>query len=190
MKIFLYGGTFDPVHLGHTKIIDRISKLCDKIIVLPTYKSPNKNTFPKAGSNNRFEMLNILYEKSKNIKISDYELKQKKTTFSINTINYYKKKYKKAHISFVLGLDLFNSLDRWYKIDEIKEKVDFVVLNRSIDTNNNLNFDDITYIEDFDNELSSSSIRDLLQRNELKQVKKMLPLKVFNYIFDKGLYNC
>tara|TARA_A100001011_G_scaffold377037_1_gene440275 strand:+ start:119 stop:688 length:570 start_codon:yes stop_codon:yes gene_type:complete len=189
LKIFLYGGTFDPVHLGHTKIIDKISLLCHKTIVVPTHKSPGKNNFPNANSNNRYEMLNLLYEKSKNIEISQYELMQNKTTYSVNTINYYKSKYKKANISFVLGLDLFQSLDKWYKIEEIKEKINFVVLNRSNCLKMNNNSEQIKFLEDFNVEVSSSKIRELLKQNEFKQVKKMLPLKVFNYIIDKGLYN-
>ena len=68
MKIFLYGGTFDPVHIGHTKIIDKISLLCDKVIVVPTHKSPGKNNFPIANSIDRYEMLNLLYEKVKILK--------------------------------------------------------------------------------------------------------------------------
>ena len=189
MKIFLYGGTFDPVHIGHTKIIDKISLLCDKVIVVPTHKSPGKNNFPIANSIDRYEMLNLLYEKSKNIEISKYELMQNKTTYSIGTINYYQTKYKKANISFVLGADLFKSIDKWYKIEEIKEKINFVVLNRSNSLKINNNSEQIKYLEDFNIEVSSSNIRKLLKRNEFLKVKKMLPLEVFNFIVDKGMYN-
>lgn len=189
MKIFLYGGTFDPVHIGHTKIIDKISLLCDKVIVVPTHKSPGKNNFPIANSIDRYEMLNLLYEKSKNIEISKYELMQNKTTYSIGTINYYQTKYKKANISFVLGADLFKSIDKWYKIEEIKEKINFVVLNRSNSLKINNNSEQIKYLEDFNIEVSSSNIRELLKRNEFLKVKKMLPLEVFNFIVDKGMYN-
>ena len=60
--------------------------------------------------------------------------------------------------------------------------------NRSNSLKINNNSEQIKHLEDFNIEVSSSNIRELLKRNEFVKVKKMLPSKVFNYIVDKGLY--
>ena len=73
MKIFFYGGTFDPPHIGHKKIIEALLPRCDKMIIFPAKKSPFKKVYPIASNIHRINMLNLLFENNKVI-IDDYEI--------------------------------------------------------------------------------------------------------------------
>ena len=71
MKICLYGGSFDPVHVGHQQIVEKIADSCDKIIIIPTNQSPHKKQMPTARSVDRCEMLKLLFKNNKKIEINN-----------------------------------------------------------------------------------------------------------------------
>ena len=60
MKIFFFGGTFDPPHIGHKMIVDKCYDKCDKFIIFPNLKSPHKIDFGVTHYIHRVEMLRIL----------------------------------------------------------------------------------------------------------------------------------
>ncbi len=125
MKVAIFGGSFDPIHKGHLEIIDKLSKMFDKVIVLPNYQNPLKTNATPA--NKRLEWL----QKSivqKNVEISEFEINQNKPCYTIDTIKYFKQFYDK--ISFVIGADNLATLHKWKNIDELRDLVDFVVVTR------------------------------------------------------------
>ena len=61
MKIFFFGGTFDPPHKGHECIVNHLLPLCDKFIIFPAGLSPSKSDLPLADINHRINMLKILF---------------------------------------------------------------------------------------------------------------------------------
>jgi nicotinate-nucleotide adenylyltransferase len=127
MKIAIFGGSFDPIHKGHLEIIDILSKKFDKVIVLPNYLNPLKNRF-SAPATKRFEWIQKSINNPK-VEINDYEIKQNKPCYTIDTIKHFLKKYDK--ISFVIGADNLTTLDKWKNIDELKKLIDFVVISRN-----------------------------------------------------------
>jgi len=125
MKVAIFGGSFDPIHKGHLEIIDKLSKMFDKVIVLPNYQNPLKTNATPA--NKRLEWL----QKSivqKNVEISKFEINQNKPCYTIDTIKHFKQFYDK--ISFVIGADNLATLHKWKNIDELKNLADFVVATR------------------------------------------------------------
>ncbi|MFW3355418.1 nicotinate (nicotinamide) nucleotide adenylyltransferase [Aliarcobacter butzleri] len=132
MKIAIFGGSFDPIHIAHKAIVKRaLEELeIDKLIIVPTYLNPFKSSFylePKV----RFELLKKVFEKVEKVEISDYEINQEKLSYSFNTVNYLKDLYKASKIYFILGQDNVENLDKWYKIEELKKMVEFVIATRS-----------------------------------------------------------
>ncbi|MCG3718750.1 nicotinate (nicotinamide) nucleotide adenylyltransferase, partial [Aliarcobacter butzleri] len=124
MKIAIFGGSFDPIHIAHKAIVKRaLEELeIDKLIIVPTYLNPFKSNFylePKV----RFELLKKVFEKVEKVEISDYEINQEKLSYSFNTVNYLKDLYKASKIYFILGQDNVENLDKWYKIEELKKMV-------------------------------------------------------------------
>jgi len=79
-KIAVFGGTFNPPHIGHLKIIEKLQALKkhNKIFIIPTYLSPYKELVDYISVQDRLNMLNLLFANIDNIEISDIELKKKK----------------------------------------------------------------------------------------------------------------
>ena len=126
MEVILFGGSFDPIHKGHIEIINQAVNLADKVIVIPNYLNPLKNSF-SAPAELRLKWLKESINNPK-IEISDYEIKQNKPCYTIDTIKYFKQFYDK--ISFVIGADNLVSLHKWKNIDELKKLVKFIVVTR------------------------------------------------------------
>lgn len=177
MEIAIFGGSFDPVHIAHEEIVKKALEQLriDKLIVVPAYLNPFKKKFylePKL----RFSLLKKVFCDYDKVEISDYEILQKKPVFSFNTINYLKNKYCPNKIYFIIGQDNVRDLDKWYKIEEIKKEVEFVVASR--DKNNSLyNYK----ILDIDINISSTKLRKKMNLNyvplEIKEDMKKINLK-------------
>ncbi|MDA7818486.1 nicotinate (nicotinamide) nucleotide adenylyltransferase [Sulfurimonas sp.] len=151
--IALFGGSFDPPHIGHKKIVDSLEKFdyIDKTIVVPTFLNPFKSTFVNTPKR-RFEMLKEMFEDYKYVEISDYEINQKKKVPSIESVKHFLKTYKKIYL--VIGADNLASLEKWYNYNELKKLVTFIVATR----------DDIEIPKEFitlhvDEKISSTQIR-------------------------------
>ena len=132
MRIAIFGGSFDPLHIAHLAIVDNaLSELdIDKLIIVPTYLNPFKNSFyldPKT----RFELLKKVFHKFGKVEVSDYEINQQKPSYSFNTVNYLKNLYNPSKIYLIIGEDNIEDLNKWYKYDELKELVEFVVASRA-----------------------------------------------------------
>jgi len=165
--IALYGGSFDPPHIGHEEVVKALTNLSfiDKIIVMPTFLNPFKKTF-FAPSLLRLAWLKKIFSSSKKVEISSYEVDLKRKVSTIETVKHLKKRYKKIYL--VIGADNLKSLDKWYKYEELREEVTFIIAKR----------DNISVSNDFiklnvDEEISSSSLRTKIDITKLpKKIAK------------------
>jgi nicotinate-nucleotide adenylyltransferase len=126
MEVILFGGSFDPIHKGHLEIIKKATKIADKVIVIPNYLNPLKNSF-SAPAELRLKWLKKSINNPK-VEISDFEIKQNKSCYTIDTIKHFKQNYDK--ISFLIGADNLLTLNRWKNIEELKKLVNFIVVTR------------------------------------------------------------
>ncbi len=187
MKIFIFGGTFDPPHLGHYQIVNRCLSECDKLILMPARLSPNKTKNPVASDNDRLQMLKLMSSNfNGNVVIDDFELKSKwLPNFTIDSITYLSEKYVNAKLVLVLGKDQYINLNKWKSYNKIKSLVDIVCINRP-DVNENIDTSCI-YIDDVDCNISSSMIRSKISKN-INQIIELVPSQVFDYIQKRDLY--
>ena len=131
--IGLYGGAFDPIHKAHISIAQNCIKIIglNKIIFIPTGNSPNNKIM--SAHHHRLEMLNIVC-KDNFFEFSDFEineyLDQKKISYTINTLKYFKKKTGST-LLFILGTDAFSTINSWYKWNEILSYCHLVLIERS-----------------------------------------------------------
>ena len=113
MKIGIYGGAFNPVHLSHMEIVKELlkRKYLDKIIIVPVgnyYKKDELIDFQ-----DRYNMLKLVF-KNKNIIISDFE-NQNKVIYTYQTLDYFQNKYKNDEIYFITGADNIRQITTWKK---------------------------------------------------------------------------
>ena len=175
MKIAIFGGSFDPVHLGHIEIVNKaLQELdVDKIIIMPNYLNPLKKNF-SAPSNLRLKWLKDVFN-NKKVEISDYEIKQNRPVYSIETIKKFRPDY------FIIGSDNLNNLHKWKDIDEILKLTQFVVAKRGKIDKNQLSRYNIKKVLNVDIPISSTDIRNknfsFLPKNIEKEIKEFYESK-------------
>ena len=136
-KIGLFGGSFDPIHLGHVEIAQMAIKEIplDTLVVMPAGKAPHKNG-AFFSDELRLKMTKAAMKdlNDDRVIVSDWEVKQAqvngKTSFTVDTMRYLKKKYPGAELYLILGTDMFNTLSTWKDPEIIAANMKLVLVNR------------------------------------------------------------
>lgn len=170
-SIVIFGGSFNPPHLGHKMIVEYINKLeLGKIVIIP-----NKNPYYKkieVSDNDRINMLKLMF----NNDIDLTEINNEVYTPTSDTIKRYKIKYDKIY--FVVGSDSYNDLKTWHNYEFLLENVTFIVFERE---HMNIKRDSDIFINNKVIDISSTKCRENIDPNYLTR-------EVYNYIIKKGLY--
>lgn len=131
MKIAIFGGSFDPPHIGHEQIVKLIlnSLEIDLLFIIPAYLSPFKKKCllsPKT----RLNLIEKLFMDEEKVIVSDYEVNANESVPTIKTVKYLYDKYKPQKVYLIIGDDHLDTLSQWNSFDELKTLVEFVVINR------------------------------------------------------------
>ena len=133
-KIVLFGGTFDPVHLGHTAVAGAAAEHigAEKIILIPAKRSPLKDFLPVASEQDRFAMLALAVADDKKFWLSDYELKSSGPCYTLETVRHFQAKYgSNTELYWLIGADTVDELQRWYKITGLIDECNLCVMFRA-----------------------------------------------------------
>lgn len=174
MDVAIFGGSFDPFHIGHEKIVSlALNELkISKLFIVPTYLNPFKNS-SFLNANTRLELIQEIYEDTQNIKIIDYEVNKEKKIPTIQSVKYLKNKFDLKTIYLIIGADNLKDIHLWYNFENLKQLVKFVIISRDkiMLKNDNIN---AIYLN-FDENISSTSLR---KNMELKFIPKKIQQKV------------
>jgi len=121
-KIALFGGTFDPIHLGHTTVAVAVAEHigAEKIVFIPTKRSPLKYSFPEAGDDDRLAMIALAIAGNEKFQLSNYELKKPEPRYTLETVRQFQAEYgSKTLIYWLVGADSIDDLPHWYGIVEL-----------------------------------------------------------------------
>lgn len=196
MKIALFGGTFDPIHIGHLILIENcINQMnLDKVIVLPNSNPPHKLNNKKTDSKIRLEMVNKAVKDNKKIIVSDYECKDNNIHYTYKTLSYFNNLYKNDDIYFIMGEDSFLQIEEWKNYKEVlKNKL--IIFKRYSGKNPSLDekishFKKINrhiyLLDELALDISSSLIRSLVKDN--KSIKYLVLDEVLEIIRKRHLY--
>lgn len=132
-RIGLFGGTFDPVHLGHLHLANlaRESLALDEVRFIPCTISPHKLGSNPASPADRLKMLRLATADLPWAVIDDTELKSSEPNYSYRTAELIHKKFPEAHLFWIMGGDQWQRLPTWKNPEKLAELVDFVVLARN-----------------------------------------------------------
>ena len=115
MRVGLFGGSFDPVHREHVRLVEAaIDALAlDEIVVIPSFVAPHKRNGAFVSAQNRLEMAKIAFQGIKKAKISDYEISRGDTSFTYLTAEHFAKVYTGAELYWIVGADMLEDFFRW-----------------------------------------------------------------------------
>ena len=193
MKICIFGGTFDPPHLGHLLIAQTICEAeeFDKIIFVPALKNPLKSKEIASSIENRLKMLEIAVEGNPHFDISDNEIKRGGYSYSIDTIRYIKKEHnlKRDELYFLIGSDILKSFHNWREPSKILEECQVIVALRpgfKPSSVPNWILSEIQFANIPRFELSATQIRK--RWKEDKTIRYMVTQPVWEFINKNSLY--
>jgi nicotinate-nucleotide adenylyltransferase len=192
-KIILFGGTFDPIHIGHLILAEYAKEFinAEKVIFIPSYKPPHKLNYTPTNWKHRYNMVKLAIKNCKQFEISDFEIKRKDVSYTYIAVDWFKKQYKDYDLYFLIGLDSLISLPTWEKWQDIVRKIKFLVGNRVTKHNllSSLPKEVVKKIIFFDSpiiEISSSEIRKRVKN--FLSIKYLVLEKVEEYIKKHRLY--
>ncbi len=197
MKIGVFGGSFDPIHLGHLNLVSEIQRIkgLDLVLFCLTGLSPFKLTNkPKASVNDRLEMLRIAIKGMEFAQISDLELESATPSYTVETLKKLKKQYPEDELFFLAGADVLDHFSYWSDPVEIVSLAKPLIGCRE-SSHLKVNDLDSSYKNAFREgicqtrkiNISSTEIREKLSRGE--DVSHMLPSEVLDYILCHKLYS-
>jgi nicotinate-nucleotide adenylyltransferase len=132
--VALFGGTFDPVHLGHTGVADAAAAQirAERLIFIPAKCSPLKGFFPHASDEERLTMITLAIAGRNNFTVSDCELKRPAPSYTLDTVRQFKREYGRAtSIHWLLGADSIEDLVHWHRIRELMDECNLTTMLRA-----------------------------------------------------------
>jgi len=192
MRICIFGGTFDPPHIGHLLIAQTVceAEAFDKVIFMPANIPPHKKNISEVGD--RLAMLNLAIEGNPNFEISDLEIKRGGISYTIDTLRSIEKSVinAKDELFYLIGSDSLLDLEFWRNPKEILKKCNVVVAIRPGFRPSDIPAWILHQIQ-FANiprfEISSSNIRKRWREN--KTIRYLVTLPVWEYIDQNNLYS-
>lgn len=196
MRIGLFGGTFDPIHIGHMIIMENVINFMnlDKIYILPNSNPPHKLENKKTHINLRLKMIEKSIKNNPKLSINDYDFKDNKIHYTYKTINYFKKTYPNDEFFFIMGEDSFMDIEKWKNYQEILDEK-LIIFKRTSGNNSSLLSKinktkkynkNIYLIDNLALDISSTLIRNLVKNN--KSIRYLVDDDVIKIIREENLY--
>lgn len=204
--LIIYGGTFDPVHLGHINTTKSVLRqiISSQIVFVPC-KQPVLKNKANASATHRVNMLKLALNQLKNATLDTRELDRESPSYMIETLKSFRQDYPEQALSLLIGWDAFIHLPKWFQWQKILLEANLIVVNRpgfiltrcdkllTLTRNNQiLSHQDlakhgkILFLECDEYDISSTKIRKLL--HEKKSVSHLLQKPVHDYIMKMKLY--
>jgi len=132
MKIGLFGGSFDPVHLGHLLVAQAaIEELgLDRLFLIPAAQSPFKPENKPAPASARLQMLRLALAGKADCEIDEQEIRRSGVSYTIETVRDYTRRFPRAGLFYLIGADNAAKLNAWREAGELAKLAEFVAIPR------------------------------------------------------------
>jgi nicotinate-nucleotide adenylyltransferase len=210
-RIGLFGGTFNPIHLGHLRGAEEIWQAfqLEKVIFIPSSVPPHKVTEKVMEAKHRLEMVKLATSDNPHFSTSDVELSRPGRSFSIDTIRFFRERHEDAFF-FIQGGDAFGEIETWKDFQDLFSLCHFIVMARPGSQKNissspfpetlirsfrydpgerawihfsghRVFFREISFLD-----ISSTKVRELIEKGET--ARYLIPAEVETYIQKYRLY--
>lgn len=193
MRIGIYGGTFDPIHIAHMIIAERAREQLqlDKLFFIPTFIPPHKKTKTVSDAQDRIDMVKCAIQSEKHFYLSDYEITRKETSYTVYTLQHFRDTMglEREQLFLLIGADNFVDFHTWKDPEEIVKLCRLCIVDRpnlsGKDVEQPIKTDAI-WIDAPLMGISSSDIRDKVRNG--KSIHYLVPPGVEDYIISYNLY--
>jgi nicotinate-nucleotide adenylyltransferase len=191
VKIGIYGGSFNPIHIGHTSLAQSLVNqgLVDEVWLLVSPLNPLKASGSDiADYSHRLRMAELACREHDGLRVSDFESRLPVPSYTVVTLNALSDAYPQHDFSLVIGADNWQSFDKWYKHDEILENFSLLVYNRPGVTLTGASSlpRNVQIVDTPLYDISSTEIRKSIRHG--KCLTQWLSPEVADYIGANGLY--
>jgi len=196
--IGIYGGSFDPVHLGHLQTATSIKNELniDRLFMLPCFEPVHKNSLNYT-SKQRLQMLDLAIKEFNSLEIDTREILRGGGSFMIDTLLDLKESFKNESICLIIGMDSFINFKTWKNWDEFSKLIHLVVLPRNGDQPVSKTLTTFETVKNIDRlksnssghlyfsnsqmiDISSSAIRGKIAANQ--NLDNLLPISIINFL--------
>lgn len=189
MKVGLFFGSFNPIHVGHMVLANYMLEFTDldRIWFVISPQNPLKNKSSLLHERHRLQMVQIATENNSKFKASDAEFKLSKPSYTVNTLAYLKEKYPKNQFVLIMGGDNLMTFHKWKNYEEILKYHEIYVYPRPDSAEGELNkHKKVKIVNAPHMEISSTMIRNSIK--EKKDIRYFLPERVWEYIKEMHFY--
>ena len=192
MRIGIYGGTFNPPHIGHLIVAEQVRTELglDKIIFIPSFISPHKQEEESDLAAHRLAMTTLAVSDNTKFKCSDIEVAKKEISFTIHTLEQLKREYPSDSFFLIIGMDNYLTFHLWKEPKRILELGTLVVMNRHSypkQVNEVFGTKKTLFVDVPNIDISSSDIRKRVK--EKRSIQYLVPKRVEEYISANGLFD-
>jgi nicotinate-nucleotide adenylyltransferase len=188
MKVGIFGGTFNPIHIGHLLIAEQAcDKLkLDKLYFVPVNLPAHKRKNGLILAHHRLTMVKLAIKNNRRLSVSDMEIKRGGTSYSVDTLRIFKAAFpKKTKFYFIMGSDSLNDLKSWKDADKIPALCKLAVFDRP-GCPIRSRFKNFIYLGNSAMDISSSMVRQFVRKG--LSVRYLVRKPVIDYIKMKRLY--
>lgn len=189
MKVGLYFGSFNPIHIGHLIIANHIQQFSalDQVWFVVSPQNPFKKKSTLANDHERLHLINLAIEDYPNLRVSNVEFSMPKPSYTIDTLVVLKENFPDVEFFLIMGMDNLKNFHKWKNHEQILKQCSVLVYPRpgyeagKWDSHPKFNIINAPLME-----ISSTFIRKALKEN--KYIRPMLPEKVWEYLDGSSLY--
>lgn len=188
MKIGLYFGSFNPIHVGHLIIANHVLNSTDiqKVWFIVSPQNPLKKSNSLLNEYDRLHLVKLAVDGDTRISVSDIEFKLSRPSYTVDTLTYLKEKYPEHNFSIIMGSDSYQNLNKWKNFDVIiKNYMIYVYLRPGFDISAKYSKEPII-LEAPLLQISATEIRNLVK--EGKSIRYMVPEKAVEEIERNRYY--
>ncbi|MFN2341056.1 MAG: nicotinate-nucleotide adenylyltransferase [Halanaerobium sp.] len=195
-RVAIFGGTFDPPHLGHLILAEQIKNSFDlaEIIFMPAGKPPHKKNKDILPDRHRFKMLKLTIDENPEFSLSDWELKKDGYSYTANTLSEFVPQLDAEEVFFIIGADSLAEIFKWKDPKYLLNEGKFIVFNRPgynlngiLKAEKYLPFSkNISTYQGLNIEISSSLIRKEIKKGN--SIRYLTTDKIKKYIEKNNLY--
>lgn len=193
-RIALYGGTFDPVHLGHLEVARRVSELfeIEKVVFIPAQLAPHKVGRPVTEPIHRYAMLALATQDDPQLVISTFELDAPNRRYTVDTVAEFQRRCGgDTELFFIMGADSWSEITTWREWQRLLKMTNHIVVTRpgyNVPPAPQGLGERIIFTDAVQKNISATDIRRLASEGHYDELEQLVPGSVASYIKKYGIY--